>query len=152
MEKWEEVRDQIRKWCDEEGIFDSEKKDPLSDFNFVVNFPVELEHKINILKPGNSVDRVVIVSGMRLDEEVVRKLEELPESELEEFLWDLRFTLGNRPTEFELRRPKKAPEAIIVTSSIYFDGLTKDRLMTTLREVYKSKLLATWKIRKKVGF
>lgn len=146
-----DVKKLVRQWCEEEGIFDKEREDPLSEFNFTINYPIDSQHKMNVLQPADNKDRVVIISGTRFESEDVERMRNLPKEELEDLLWDLRFTLGSRPTEFELRRPVDVLESFIITAVIYLDGLTKDRFMTAIREVYKSKLLAFWKIRQRLG-
>ncbi len=141
----------VRKWCEEEGLFDEEVEDKNSEFNYVINYPLELEHKINILQPGDSQDKIIVLSGTRFEPETVERMRNLPQKELEDLLWDIRLTLCARPTEFELRRPEDqgAPEVLVITALIYSDGLSKDRLMTAIRDVYKSKLLAVWKIQQR---
>jgi hypothetical protein len=145
------VKKLVKQWCEEEGIFDEENDDPLSEFNFTINYPIEIQHKMNVLQPADNKDRVVIISGTKFESGAIEKMRNLPREELEELLWDLRFTLGPRPTEFELRRPVDVPESFIITAVIYSDGLTKDRFMTAIRDVYKSKLLASWKIQQRLG-
>lgn len=140
-----DIKKMVKKWCEEEGVFGEENKDSLSEFNFTINYPIELQHKMNVVQPGGG-DRIVIMSGTRFEAEVIEKMQSLPKGKMEELLWEVRFILGSRPTEFELRRPADIVESFLVTTVIYLDGLTKDRFMTAVRDVYKSKLLASWKI------
>jgi hypothetical protein len=144
-----DIKKLVKKWCEEEGIFDEENEDSLSEFNFTINYPIDLQHKMNVIQPADS-SRVVIMSGTRFESEDVERMRSLPAEELDDLMWDLRFTLGSRPTEFDLRRPVDVVESFLITAVIYFDGLTKDRFMTAIRDVYKSKLLASWKIQEKL--
>ena len=148
-----DVKKLVKKWLEEEGMFDEEAEDPKSVFNYIINYPMELKHKMNILQPADSKDKVLVLSGTRFEPETVERMRSMPQPELDDLLWDLRLSLCARPTEFELRRPGEQgiPEALVITALIYFDGLTKDRLMTTIRDVYKSKLLALWKIQQRTG-
>lgn len=143
----------VKRWCEEEGLFDEEAEDPKSAFNYVINYPTELQHKMNILQPADSKDKVVVISGTRFDPEMVERMRALPQPELENLLWDIRLTLCGRPTEFELRKPEgqEIPEAVVVSAWVFSDGLTKDRLMAAIRDVYKSKLLAVWKIQQRTA-
>jgi hypothetical protein len=50
-----------------------------------------------------------------------------------------------------LRRPEDVLESFVITTAIYLDGLTKDRFMTAIGDVYKSKLLASWKLQERLG-
>jgi hypothetical protein len=145
-----DVKKLIKKWCEEEGIFGEENEDTLSEFNFTINYPTKIQHKMNVLQPADS-SRVVIMSGTRFESEDVEKMRSLSKEKLDGLLWELRFILGSRPTEFDLRRPVDVLESFIITTVIYFDGLTKDRFMTAISDVYKSKLLASWKIQERLG-
>lgn len=145
-----DIKKLVKQWCEEEGIFDEENEDPLSDFNFTITYPVEVQNRMNVLQPAKS-NRIVILSGTRFESEDLEKMRNLSKEKLEDLLWDLRFTLGSRPTEFELHLPVDVLESFLVTAVIYLDGLTKDRFMTAIRDVYKSKLLASWKIQQRLG-
>ena len=144
-----DIKEMVKKWCEEEGIFDEENEDPLSEFNYTINYPSEIQHKLNVLHPKDS-DRVLIMSGTRFEAQDIEQMRSLPMDELEDLMWELRFTLGPRPTEFDLKRPVDVLESFLITAVIYSDGLTKDRFMTAIRDVYKSKLLASWKIQQRL--
>ncbi len=137
----------VKKWCDEEGIFEDEKEEKLNEFLFTINYPIESGDKLNLFQPLGS-DKLIIMGGVQFDEKIIEKMRSLPSEELDKLLWDLRFSLASRPTEFNLNRPDETIIEAFVTSTVIFpDGLTKDRFMTAISEVYKSKLIGTWKIR-----
>ena len=144
------IKKMVKKWCEEEGIFDEENEDPLSEFNFTMAYPIEIQHKMNVIQPADT-DRVVIMAGTRFESKDVEKMRSLPLKKFEDLMWELRFILGSRPTDFNLRRPEDVLESFVITTAIYLDGLTKDRFMTAIGDVYKSKLLASWKLQKRLG-
>ena len=148
-----DVKKQVRKWFEEEDMFEDEVDDPKSVFNYVINYPVNIQHRMNVIQPKDGKDKVMVLSGARFEPETVERMRGMPGPELEDLMWDLRLTLCARPTEFELSRGKEngAPEAVLISTLIYSDGLTKDRLMGAVRDVYKSKLIALWKIRQRTG-
>jgi hypothetical protein len=147
-----DIKKIIRKWCEEEGIFGEVVEEPQTVFNYTINYPVELKHKINVIQPTSRNDKVIILSGTKFDPKTMEKMRGMSHEELEDLLWDIRIALCSRPTEFELvkQRDNGIPSALIITTQIYSDGLTKDRLMAAIRDVYKSKLLAVWKIHKRI--
>ncbi|MDP6460063.1 MAG: DUF2299 family protein [Candidatus Hydrothermarchaeota archaeon] len=144
------IKKMVKKWCEEEGIFDEENEDPLSEFNFTMAYPIEIQHKMNVIQPADT-DRVVIMAGTRFESKDVEKMRSLPLKKFEDLMWELRFILGSRPTDFNLRRPEDVLESFVITTAIYLDGLTKDRFMTAIGDVYKSKLLASWKLQERLG-
>jgi hypothetical protein len=148
-----DIKKQVRKWFEEEGMFEEDTEDPKSVFNYVVNYPVNIRHKMNVVQPRDGKDKVMVLSGTRFEPEAVERMRGMPAPELDDLLWDLRLSLCARPTEFELSRTREngAPEAVLISTIIYADGLTKDRLMRAVRDVYKSKLIALWKIQQRTG-
>lgn len=149
----EDVKTKVRKWCEEEGLFDEEIEDPQAVFNYAINYPKGLNHKINIIQPKKGDDKVIVLSGSRFESRIVSELRNISREELDDLLWDIRISLCSRPTEFELKisEDSAVPESLFVNYPIFLDGLTKHRLMTAIRDVYKSKLLAFWKIRQRIG-
>ena len=145
------IKKMVKKWCEEEGIFDEENEDPLSEFNFTItSTPIKVQHKMNVIQPANS-SKVVIMSGTRFESEDIEKMRSLPMKKFGDLMWELRFTLGSMPPDFNLGIPEDVLESFVITTAIYLDGLTKDRFMTAIGDVYKSKLLASWKLQKRLG-
>jgi len=138
------MKEKIKKWCEEEEILKQEVEDPNSEFNFAINFP-DKNHVLNVIQPKEK-DYVFIISRTVITSEDREKLREKEKERYEELLWDLRFTLGNRPTQFNLTITNNILQDFTITYRIYSDGLTKHNLMQAIREVHKSKLLAIWKM------
>ncbi len=147
----QDIKQKVLKWCKEENIFREERTDPNTKFNIMINFPANIQHIMNIIQPEEREDQIVILCGTNVSQAHLEKMKSADKKELDEFLWDLRFALVNRPTDFELRYSNNALDIIMITTPIHLDGLTKDKFMATLRDVYKSKLLAVWKIQQKFG-
>ncbi len=138
------MKEKVKKWCEEEEIFREEVKDPNSEFNFAINFP-DSNHVLNVVQPKGK-DYIFIISRTVVTSEDQKKLKEKTKDKYEEFLWDLRFTLANRPTQFNLTITNEMLQDFTITYRIYEDGLTKHSFMQAIREVHKSKLLAIWKM------
>lgn len=144
------AKQSVLKWCKEERIFREDNKDENAAFNLTINYPVNIPHLMNVVQPKNN-DHVVILCKTDSDPELLKKMKSMVKKELDRFIWDIRFTLGSRPTEFEIRHKDGILESFMITAPIYLDGLTKDRFMSALRDVYKTKLLVIWKIQQKFG-
>jgi len=147
----QDIKQKVLKWCKEENIFKEDREDPNAKFNIGINFPENIPHGMNVIQPKEREDRILILCGTSVSPGHIEKMKSTAKKELDEFLWDLRFTLGSKAAEFELRFSDGIPDLILITAPIYSDGLTKDKFMATLREVYKSKLFAVWKIQQKFG-
>ena len=138
------MKDKVEKWCTEEGILKEKVDDPNSEFNLVISFPDEAQ-VLNILQPKGK-DYVWIVSRTVVSSEHKERLKKKSAEELENFLWDLRFTLASRPTSFNLQISNGVLEGFTITYRIYSDGLNKHTLMQAIREVHKSRLIVLWKL------
>lgn len=147
----ENVKQKVLKWCKEEEIFVEEGKDPNSKFNFIIKYPRDINHLMSVVQSKEKKDQVTILCLTNVSPEHLDKMKETAKKEMDEFLWDMRFTLCNRPTEFDLSISKGALRLFAVSASINYDGLTKDRFISAIRDVYKSKLLGVWKIQRKFG-
>ena len=147
----QDIKQNIMKWCKEEGIFREERDDPNAKFNFLITYPKDIPHIMNIVQPKEGDDKIIVLCRTDVSPGHLEKMKGKTKRELDEFLWDLRFVLGNRPTEFNLKHSNSILESFMVSATIYLDGLTKDNFITALRNTYKSKLLAIWKIQQKFG-
>jgi hypothetical protein len=99
---------------------------------------------------GQNIDRedqIVIQGGVTLDEITTNRIEQLPEDERNNFLWDLRFELLRTNLEFSgIQLPLKH---IDVSERIFLDALTKDTLIQRASEVRKGVLMIQWMLQRK---
>jgi len=68
-----------------------------------------------------------------------------------EFIWALRFVTNTFSVDFEMDHPENILEKFTITDSIYEDGLSKDRLMSAIRKVWKANLQVIWILQKEYG-
>lgn len=146
-----ELEEKIQKWCADEGIFKERIPDDTANFHFILNYPKNIPNPMDIMQPKGKDDLIIIGAGTGISPEHLSKIKALTPKAQEEFLWDFMFMLGNRPTEFHLQMPSGILEMFVASTEIFSDGLTKDRLMRAINEVYKSKLLGIWLIQRRFG-
>ena len=53
--------------------------------------------------------------------------------------------------DFELEHPNDELKRFIITDFIFEDGLTKDRLISTIKKIFKGKLHCIWLLGKTYG-
>jgi hypothetical protein len=99
---------------------------------------------------GQNIDRedqIVIQGAVTLDEITTNRIDQLPEDERNNFLWDLRFELLKTNLEFSgIQFPLKH---IAVSERIFLDALTKDALIQRTSEVRKGVLMIQWMLQRK---
>lgn len=106
---------------------------------------------MDIIQPKGKKDLILVACATSVSPEHLSKIRELSESKREEFLWQVRFSLNRFLVDFQLEHPGNVLESYLVTDEIYNDALTKDRLISTIKRVFKAKLHILWLIQKKFG-
>jgi len=143
------LENRIKQWLSEEGILGQIVDDENANFHFIVKYPED--HVIDIIQPRGRKDLVLVVCATSVSPEHLSKIRELSESKKEEFLWQIRFSLNKFLVDFQLEHPGNVLESYLVTDEIYSDALTKDRLISTIKKVFKAKLHVLWLIQKRFG-
>ncbi|MGZ7135357.1 MAG: DUF2299 family protein, partial [Methanobacterium sp.] len=69
----------------------------------------------------------------------------------EKFTWEFRFLLNNHSVDFQLQHPENVLASFLITDEIYDDGLTKDRLISSIKKIFRAKLQGIWKIQMEFG-
>ncbi|HOK72303.1 MAG TPA: DUF2299 family protein [Methanothermobacter sp.] len=139
----------IKTWLSEEGLLRQIVDDENANFHFIVNYPED--HVMDIIQPKGKKDLILVACATSVSPEHLSKIRELSESKREEFLWQVRFSLNRFLVDFQLEHPGNVLESYLVTDEIYNDALTKDRLISTIKRVFKAKLHILWLIQKKFG-
>ncbi len=143
------MENKIKRWLTEEGLLGQIVDDENANFHFIVNYPED--HVIDVIQPKDKEDLVLVACATSVSPEHLSKIRELSESKREEFLWQVRFSLNKFLVDFQLEHPRNILESYLVTDEIYDDALTKDRLISTIKKVFKAKLHVLWLIQKKFG-
>ncbi len=142
----EEMRERVRQWLTEEGMFQEEIQDEESRFRYLFQFPED--HFMEILAPLSSPDLLVILSPTSVSEDQIALMEKVPPDHRAEFIWALRFVMNTFSLEFEMTHPDNILQKFLISDLIYGDGLTKDRLMISIRKIWKANLQVIWILQK----
>jgi len=145
----DKIKNMIEKWTNEEGIFKEEKFNDKADFHFIVEYPAT--RHVNIIQPKEKDDCILVLSGINLDDEFLKRLNKLGKKEKNAFMWDLRFGLLFREGQFNITPNVEEIKRIQFTRQIYYDEMTKGKLMDVLNDNFKSFLFVIWKFQQKFG-
>jgi len=85
--------------------------------------------------------KVRVEAKVDLDPALVQSLRHAESEDLDSFTSDLRMVLSLKPCEFMLALEDGIPTGFAVTTEIYADGLTKDRLISALPEISRARSL-----------
>ncbi len=139
----------IQKWLSDEGIFRNKLEDESANFHFTVE--PGPQNVVDVIQPKGKKDCLFVATKISVAPEHLQQLNLLSPKGKEEFLWNFRFSLNNMAVDFQLEHPANVLQSFTITDIIIEDGLTKDRLVDTLRKVSRAKLQGIWLIQKQVG-
>lgn len=140
-EKIKLVRDKIGRWLREENIFPREALDPEAHFNFYIQ---QSNLNVNIVQKVEWQDSIVVGTNVLLGP-LSSKIDQLDHEKKQEFFWDLSLELlkNGEIGDFNITPdpPDKVREVLIKSKPIFYDGLTKDRLMNTIYAMFKTMIM-----------
>jgi hypothetical protein len=143
------MKERIKGWLTEEEILVEEVQDAGSRFRFLVMFP--RDHYMEVVQPLTSTDMVLVLSPTSVSPEHREIMEKARPEQRAEFIWALRFVMNTFPVDFEMDHPENILAKFTITDLIYEDGLSKDRLMASIRKVWKANLQVIWILQKEYG-
>jgi len=141
--------DQVQKWLSDVGIFRQKVPDDNTNFHFIINYPEE--NVMDVIQPKGNPDLVVVGCATNVSPEHLEGMRKLSSDKKEEFIWELRYMLNAQRVDFQLQHPNNILENFLVTAEIYQDGLTKDRLISTIKQIFRAKIQCVWKIQQQFG-
>ncbi len=139
----------IKKWLEEEGFLRMEVPDENASFHYVINYPED--HVIDIIQPAGKNDMILIACATSVSPEHQSGIRALSMEKRTEFIWKVRFTLNRFGVDFQLDHPENVLNSYLVTSEIFSDGLSKDRLISSIKNVFRAKLHVMWMIQERFG-
>jgi len=139
------MREKVKHWLIEEGIFKTEVPDDNADWHFVVEFPIGSNQISDIIKLKGR-DLVVVVSGIILAEHHYKALHSLPKEKKRNLIFKWKMDLLFRKAEFRMLPDAENIRQIEFQVPIYVEELTKPKLMEALREIFKCKLYIIWSV------
>ncbi|HUV02362.1 MAG TPA: DUF2299 family protein [Desulfobacteria bacterium] len=147
----DEIMRVVREWLVEEGVYKDKRVDDSATYHFVVEFPPNTGRLADIIQPKEREDLLVIASGIGLPKEHYEALNSMQKPKRKEILWDIRFQLLFRESDFQMIPSAEDLQKIQFTRPLHFDGLTKNKFIECLREDYKCNLFILWKMKQLFG-
>ncbi|MEC7704573.1 MAG: DUF2299 family protein [Candidatus Thermoplasmatota archaeon] len=154
-----EVEERVKNWLSSEGLEIKEKEDPRANFHFLVRYPpTKHGHLFNVLSPKNR-NLLVISSVTQVDSGQQNEMSTHTNSDSdgwEEWLHETRLQLTRSNVDWVLHvgHGKEGPgplQAFNLSLPIWFDGVTQNEVMQSLRRLWLSKLSVIHEIKFSYG-
>ncbi len=143
------IEKQVQNWLSDEGLFRQKVPDDNTNFHFMINYPEG--HVLDVIQPKGKNDMVLIACMTNVAPEHQSEIRKLSNTKREEFMWDLRFLLNSQSVDFQMQHPDNVLQNFLITEEIFEDGLSKDRLISTVKKIFRAKMQGIWKIQKQFG-
>jgi hypothetical protein len=147
----EDTCNRIIKWLTEEGLYKNRIQDENLHFHLAAEYPLRSGRHLSIIQPKNHEDMVVILSRIMLADVHKNALLAMQRKDRLKLLWNMRYALLFQESSFEMQPGGESLEGIQFTHEIYYDGLTKNKLMEAMRENFKCELYVVWKFQEIFG-
>jgi len=145
------MKEKIICWLKEEKLQPKEIADPNAYFNISITVGGLLLH---VIQRTDQIDSITVGANLVFTEEQLKLLKDMDEKKRQEFFWELRLALlkNNELGYFQIKPnpPHDIREVFISSRRLYYDGLTKDRLMTTIFTIHKAIFMVIWMLEQKV--
>ena len=134
-----EVKDKIVRWLSEETLSIEDMNDPNNQWNISVNTEPLF---VNIIQCKDRSDSIMLCTNYDLSEQQMEQLNTIGEEKIRQFWYDVRLTFSKNNELGTHKLHSKIANNItgvfICSRRIYYDGLTKDRLMFLLGVIQKT--------------
>ena len=134
----------IYDWLAQEGMYRREVEDPKAAFHFGINYPVNSPYHIEIIKPRDMKDGILILSVLRVAPSHRTALSKLSDEKRKPIIHDLRLQLLQRRPGYSVKEQDGVWEAVQFQRRILYDELTKSRLVEAVDDVFRSMLTVIW--------
>jgi hypothetical protein len=143
------IENKVQKWFSDEGLFRQKIPDDNTNFHFMINYPEG--HVLDVIQPKGKNDMVLIACATNVSPEHQTEIRKLNTEKREKFMWEFRFLLNNQFVDFQLQHPENVLQSFLITDEIFEDGLSKDRLISSVKKIFRAKLQGIWKIQMEFG-
>ena len=135
----QEALGRVRQWLSEEGIAIEEPGAPAMLWQLRLK---DSQLVTYIQQPSAAPDKIAIGGALVIDDATRRRIAKLDARARADLLWTIRMDLLRSHVHFQIQG---APlERVLFETSVYFDGLTKDRLMRRWHQLRSAILLVMW--------
>lgn len=140
-------------WLEEEGLSPTETTDPNASFNLGIK---AAGMPLHVVQSTRRNDSIIAAINLVLTEGQLNLLRsKMDESKRLVFFWDLRISLvrNNELGDFGIRPspPNNIREVFISSKPIYYDELSKSKLMSAIRVVYRAANEVVWLLETHAG-
>lgn len=139
--KWKQ---KIYDWLAEEGMFRKEVDDPKAGFHFGINYPVGSPYHIEIVKPRDMKDGVLVISVIRVAPSQKTALSKLSPEKRKSITHDLKLQLLSRRPGFSVKENEGVWDAVQFQVRLLDDNLSKTSLLEAIDDVFRSMLFVIW--------
>ncbi|MFI5422248.1 MAG: DUF2299 family protein [Nitrososphaerales archaeon] len=147
----EEVKSKIQAWLVEDGYQVEQNEDETADFHLTATHP-QTHVAFDVIKPRNKPDMIAVAAGVGLAQNQVTRLRAIQEQKRVDFIWDIKFQLLSSGYDFQFSPDSTTTvEKVIVSVSLWFDGLNKHAFMNSLSKVNNGFILVLWKFSSELG-
>lgn len=143
------IENKVQKWLSDEGLFRQKVPDENANFHFVINYPEG--HILDVIQPKGKEDMVLIACATNVSPEHQTEIRKLKPEKKDKFIWEFRFLLNSQFVDFQLQHPENILQSFLITDEIFEDGLSKDRLISSVKKIFRAKLDGIWKIQMEFG-
>lgn len=141
----------IKDWLTDEEIFKKQMPDDSAHAHFQIEFPARSGHLMDIIFPKPREDIILIVGGAGLTKEHHDKLKAMPDKERKDLLWNMRFDLLFKESEFNMLPNPDDLQSIQFLRPLRLDGLTRNIIMDAIRDNYRCVLYVMWTMSRHFG-
>ena len=132
----------IQNILNEEGILKDKIEDENANFHYIIEYPKG--NAIDLIQPKGKDDLLILGCATEISPDQRQLIKATDAKTRQELNWNIRFIINDFLMDFELYHPDDVLEKFVIIDEIYTDGLTKDRLISTIKKIFKVKLRCIW--------
>lgn len=148
----EVVKKRIVDWLETEKLRPKEIPDSNAHFNIVAHIS---NLGFNIIQRKDKKDNIFIGTNLNFTPQQISLFKGMNEAKRQSYFWNLRMRLLNSPNlgSFEIKphAPQEISVVFISSKPIFYDGLSKDRLLNVLFDVHKAVMMTVWLLEETSG-
>lgn len=145
-----DLRSVVKEWLIEEERFETEIP-PETVQGLSVEFAYQFKtHGLNhfVIQPKGE-DKLILRSTITVSDAHRKLLQSLPRQARIAFLWDLRFGLLWKDTDFEMiKSGEDEVQQFVFTRILHADGLSKAIFEAAVSELHRANLFVSWNLQK----
>jgi hypothetical protein len=148
-----EVREKVLNWLKEEGLSPEEMEDPNAYFNFNVNVG---GRPFNVVQNVLSLDSICVTASLVFTPDQLTLLKhKMNKKKKKEYFWDLRLAMlkNSDVGDFDVKPdpPDDVREVFVCSRKIFYDALTKHKLLHAIHSAYKAYMMVIWMLERHAG-